>query len=239
MPTTATSRRRTSSRWRTRRPSCSPTRRCSPSADRRSAHRRLGQRLRGRRLRRRVRQGRARPARHVPLRRQVVAGPGGRRHRRHHLQRGQHARAPESDLRRQPARPAGDDRCGDLELHARQRPAAGLQAGQEPDRRLQGLRHVHGPLPAAGDRRDARTATRTTSSSSARTSTRCPPAPASTTTAPARRRCSPRPRSSPTATTSSATRSASPGGVPRRTGLIGSTYYAHNLQPAARWTRST
>ena len=85
---------------------------------------------------------------------EVVAGPGGRRHRRHHLQRGQHARAAESDLRRQPARPAGDDRRSDHELHARQRAAAGLQAGQEPDRRLQGLRHVHGPLPAAGDRRD-------------------------------------------------------------------------------------
>ena len=98
--------------------------------------------------------GRARPARHVRLRREVVARPGGRRDRRHHLQRGQHARAPEPDLRRQPARPAGDDRCSDHELHARQRPAAGLQAGQEPDRRLQGLRHVHRPLPAAGDRRD-------------------------------------------------------------------------------------
>ena len=31
-----------------------------------------------------------------------------------------------------------------------------VQAGQEPDRGLQGLRHVHRPLPAAGDRRDAR-----------------------------------------------------------------------------------
>ena len=108
------------------------------------------------RLRRRVRQGRARPARHLPVRDEVVVGPGGRRYRRHHLQRGQHARAPEPDLRRQPARPAGDDRCGDLELRARERAAAGVQAGEEPDRRLQGLRHVHGPLPAAGDRRDER-----------------------------------------------------------------------------------
>ena len=51
---------------------------------------------------------------------EVVAGPGGRRYRRHHLQRGQRAGSPEPDLRRQPARPAGDDRCGDHELHARQ-----------------------------------------------------------------------------------------------------------------------
>ena len=74
------------------------------------------------------------------VRREVAARAGRGRHRRDHLQRGQHARAPEPDLRRQPADADGDDRGRDLELHARQRAAAGLQGGQEPDRRLQGLR---------------------------------------------------------------------------------------------------
>ena len=38
-----------------------------------------------------------------------------------------------------------------------------------------------------------------------------------------------RPRSSPTATTTCARRSASPGGAREENGLVGSTYYAHNL----------
>ena len=44
-------------------------------------------------------------ARHVPVRREVERAPGRGRDRRDHLQRGQHGRAPEPDLRRQPARP--------------------------------------------------------------------------------------------------------------------------------------
>ena len=67
---------------------------------------------------------------------------------------GNDASAPEPDLRRQPAGSAGDDRGGDHQLHARQRAAAGLQAGQEPDRRLQGLRRLDGSLPQPGDRGD-------------------------------------------------------------------------------------
>ena len=59
-----------------------------------------------------------------------------------------------------------------------------------------------------------------------------PEGPASTTTAPVRRRCSPRPRRSPTATTGCATRSASRGGVPRRTAWSVRRYYAHNLSQA-------
>ena len=152
------------------------------------------------------------------VRRQVGARAGRGRHGRDHLQRGQHPRAAEPDLRRQPARPAGDDRRGDHQLHARQRAAAGLQAGPEPDGRLQGLRRLHRPLPAAGDRRDAG---------------RRPEPRRRGRRAPRLRACGPGhqrrrlrhgdaarpgPGSSPTATTTCATRSASCGGAPRRTG---------------------
>ena len=63
---------------------------------------------------------------------EVVAGPGGRRHRRDHLQRGQHARAAESDLRRQPARPAGDDRRGDLSYTLGNELLQAYKQGQNP-----------------------------------------------------------------------------------------------------------
>lgn len=68
---------------------------------------------------------------------------------------------------------------------------------------------------------ETRGETPTTSSWSVRTSTPCRRVRASTTTVPAPRRCSPRPRSWRAAATSCATRSASRGGVPRRTASSG------------------
>ena len=102
---------RTSSRWPTRRRSSLPNAPVFPVGE--IVDPPIGgsrQRLQGRGLRRRVRQGRARPARDLLLRREVAVRAGRGRHRRDHLQRGQHARAPEPDLHRQPADAEGDDR---------------------------------------------------------------------------------------------------------------------------------
>ena len=102
---TATSRRSTSSRWPTRRRSSSPTRPCSRSA--RSMIRRPAARPAA------ARQGitpasparsRSSSAARAPSSTKWSARAGRGRHWRDHLQRGQHARAPEPDLRRQPAR---------------------------------------------------------------------------------------------------------------------------------------
>ncbi len=159
--------------------------------------RRRRQRLHGRRLRRRLRQGRARPARHVLVRRasgQLAAGGG--RHRVIIYNEGNTpARQNPIFVDNQPTR--RDDPGRDLELHARQRAAAGLQAEQEPDRRLQGLRLLRGPLPQPGDRRDARRRPEPRRRGRRAPGLRARPARASTTTAPAPRRCSRRPRSSP------------------------------------------
>ena len=88
------------------------------------------------------------------VRREVAVRAGRGRHRRDHLQRGQHARAPDPIfVDNQPDPPAtiaaviSSYTLGNDLLQA-------YKAGQEPDRRLQGLRQVHRPLPAAGDRRD-------------------------------------------------------------------------------------
>ena len=130
----------------------------------------------GRRLRRRQGQGRARPARHVRVRRQVaLAQAAGATGVIIYNEGNTPARQNPIFVDNQPDPPAtiaaviSSYALGN-ELYrptsrARTRPSTSRSTA------------VHRPLPAAGDRRDARAATRTTSSSSARTSTRCPQGP--------------------------------------------------------------
>ena len=179
------------------------------------------------------RQHRADPARLLQLRRQGGPGRGGRRFGRDHLQRG--PARPHRAQRRHARRGDRGRHPGRRRLVRRRRRALRAHAGRPGDRA-----RVHGdPRRAAPDVERpgvlrAR-ATRTRRSSSARTWTRSPRAPASTTTAPAAPASWRSPRSSTTRSSTSKLRRQLVFAFwgAEESGLVGSEYYVGQLLRAS------